>query len=371
MLVNKKLWEQSGHWEHYQDNMFKVEVEERDLQPQADELPGVDLRLPPRRSAPTATCRCASARWAADHRNERSGTLTGLVRVRQFTQDDAHIYCRPDQLQDEITGAARPGARVVQDLRSAAVLPAGHPAREAAGHRGSSGTTPSTRSTEALRGQRPGLRARRRRRRFYGPKIDIDVQDALGRALAGRHRSRSTSPCCPSASRSSTSTPTASRKRPVAIHRAIFGSYERFIGDPHRALRRRLPDLAGPGAGAGAAGHARSSCDYAARRSTRPCAPPGFGPSWTTATRSSATASATPRSARCHTCSSSASREAEQGTVSLRRAHRRGPGRDAARSSRRRTQRRDRLARRRPRRGPLVITAAFSHCPIHTEEPRL
>src|SRR5499426_837783 len=102
MLIHQKLWVQSGHWEHYQDNMFKVEVE--------DEL----FTLKPMNCPPSTYVYRRAIRSYRDlplrysemgrcHRNERSGTLTGLVRVRQFTQDDAHLYMRPDQLQDEIT----------------------------------------------------------------------------------------------------------------------------------------------------------------------------------------------------------------------------------------------------------------------------
>ena len=72
------------------------------LQPQADELPRVDVHLPLARCAPIATCRCGYNEYGRLHRNERSGTLSGLTRVRQFIQDDAHVYVRPDQLADEI-----------------------------------------------------------------------------------------------------------------------------------------------------------------------------------------------------------------------------------------------------------------------------
>src|SRR4030095_8825053 len=102
LLVNKRLWEQSGHWDLYQDNMFKVEVEDEVFSlkpmncPESTFVYRRALRsyrdLPIRRSE---MGRC--------NRTERWGTLTGLVRVRQFTQDDAHIYCRPEQLQGEIT----------------------------------------------------------------------------------------------------------------------------------------------------------------------------------------------------------------------------------------------------------------------------
>src|SRR2546423_2634294 len=102
ILVNKKLWEQSGHWEHYQDNMFKLEVEEQvfSLKPMNCPESTIVYRhaLRSYRDLPLRYSDMGRL-----HRNERSGTLTGLFRVRQFTQDDAHIYCRLDQLQGEIT----------------------------------------------------------------------------------------------------------------------------------------------------------------------------------------------------------------------------------------------------------------------------
>ena len=113
ILVNKRLWEQSGHWELYSDNMFKVEVEEQIFSLKPMNCPESTYvyrhALRSYRDLPLRV-----GRDGALHRNERSGTLTGLVRVRQFTQDDAHIYCRPDQLQERDHGAAGPGPRVVQ-----------------------------------------------------------------------------------------------------------------------------------------------------------------------------------------------------------------------------------------------------------------
>jgi threonyl-tRNA synthetase len=102
LLVNKRLWEQSGHWALYGDNMFTVEVEDEIFSLKPMNCPESTFvyrrtvrsyRDLPLRFSEMGRC----------HRNERSGTLTGLVRVRQFTQDDAHIFCRPDQLQEEIT----------------------------------------------------------------------------------------------------------------------------------------------------------------------------------------------------------------------------------------------------------------------------
>src|SRR5207245_4050629 len=102
LLVNKRLWEQSGHWELYSDNMFKLEIENETFSLKPMNCPESayvyrrtvrSYRDLPIRYSHMSRC----------HRNERSGTLSGLVRVRQFTQDDAHIYLRPDQVQDEIT----------------------------------------------------------------------------------------------------------------------------------------------------------------------------------------------------------------------------------------------------------------------------
>src|SRR5437899_4536443 len=102
ILVNKKLWEQSGHWDYYQDNMFLVEVEEQmfGLKPMNCPESTIVYRhaLRSYRDLPLRFSDMGRL-----HRNERSGTLTGLFRVRQFTQDDAHVYCRLDQIQAEIT----------------------------------------------------------------------------------------------------------------------------------------------------------------------------------------------------------------------------------------------------------------------------
>ena len=102
IMVNKRLWEQSGHWEHYSDNMFKLEVEEQTFSLKPMNCPeSTYIYRHALRSYRDLPLRVAEI--GRLHRNERSGTLTGLFRVRQITMDDAHIYCRPDQVQGEIT----------------------------------------------------------------------------------------------------------------------------------------------------------------------------------------------------------------------------------------------------------------------------
>src|SRR5215468_867490 len=103
ILVNKKLWEQSGHWEHYSENMFKLDVEEQTFSLKPMNCPeSTYVYRHALRSYRYLPLRIAEI--GRLHRNERSGTLSGLFRVRQITMDDAHIYCRPDQVQDEIAG---------------------------------------------------------------------------------------------------------------------------------------------------------------------------------------------------------------------------------------------------------------------------
>jgi threonyl-tRNA synthetase len=227
MLVNKKLWEQSGHWEHYQDNMFKLEVEGEIFSlkpmncPEASYVYRRSLRsyrdLPLRFSE-----------MGRDHRNERSGTLTGLVRVRQFTQDDAHIFCRPDQLQDEITALLD---LVREWYKTFNLQPSYKLSTRPEKRLGTQAQWDNAENalSESLRGNGLAFDVDPGGGNFYGPKIDIDVRDALGRGwqVATIQVDLTMLPERFTLEYIDTD---GQPKRPVAIHRAIFGSYERFIG---------------------------------------------------------------------------------------------------------------------------------------------
>jgi threonyl-tRNA synthetase len=227
MLVNKKLWEQSGHWQLYQDNMFKLEVEGEIFSLKPMNCPEAALvyrrALRSYRDLPLRF-----SEMGRDHRNERSGTLTGLVRVRQFTQDDAHLFCRPDQLQDEITGLLdlvrewyktfdlQPSYKLSTRPEKKLGTEAQWDAAEAALH-------------EALKANglqyalNPGDGA------FYGPKIDIYVTDALGRSWQIATIQVDLT-MVPERFALEYIDADGQPKRPITIHRAIYGSYERFIG---------------------------------------------------------------------------------------------------------------------------------------------
>jgi len=226
ILVNKKLWEESGHWDHYRENMFLVESEEQLFGLKPMNCPESTLvyrhTLRSYRDLPLRF-----ADMGRLHRNERSGTLTGLMRVRQFTQDDAHIYCRLDQIQDEITAvlelvrewyktfmlepffklSTRPEKSLGSDEQWQAAEGALH---------------------DALRANGLAFELNPGDGTFYGPKIDVDVQDALGR----RWQVATIQVDFQQPDRfgleyiDSDGQP----KRPVMIHRAIFGSFERFVG---------------------------------------------------------------------------------------------------------------------------------------------
>jgi threonyl-tRNA synthetase len=226
ILVNKKLWEESGHWDHYRENMFLVESEEQLFGLKPMNCPESTLvyrhTLRSYRDLPLRF-----ADMGRLHRNERSGTLTGLMRVRQFTQDDAHIYCRLDQIQDEIAAVLE----LVREWYKTFMLEpffklSTRPEK-------SLGTDEQWQAAEgalqdALRANGLAFELNPGDGTFYGPKIDVDVQDALGR----RWQVATIQVDFQQPDRfgleyiDSDGQP----KRPVMIHRAIFGSFERFVG---------------------------------------------------------------------------------------------------------------------------------------------
>src|SRR5882762_6517113 len=226
ILVNKKLWEQSGHWDYYQENMFLVESEEQvfGLKPMNCPESTIVYRhaLRSYRDLPLRFSDMGRL-----HRNERSGTLTGLFRVRQFTQDDAHIYCRLDQLQSEITMLLE----LVKDwYRTFGLEPcfklSTRPAK-------SLGTDEQWQVAEqgladALRANGLAFDLNPGDGTFYGPKIDVDILDALARRwqiatiqIDFQQPERFGLEYVDS---------DGQPKRPVMVHRAIFGSFERFVG---------------------------------------------------------------------------------------------------------------------------------------------
>ncbi|MBI3626118.1 MAG: threonine--tRNA ligase [Candidatus Rokubacteria bacterium] len=227
ILVNRRLWEESGHWEHYRENMFLVEVEEQVFGLKPMNCPESTYvyrhHLRSYRDLPLRLSELGRL-----HRFERSGTLAGMFRVRQFTQDDAHIYCRPDQLQSEITGVLE----IVQLLYGAF----GFEPRFFLSTKPDKGMGDPALWEQAETALREALvkrdlphEVRAGEGAFYGPKIDVVISDVLGRdwQLATIQLDFV---MLPERFGLEYIDADGQAKRPVAIHRAIYGSFERFVG---------------------------------------------------------------------------------------------------------------------------------------------
>lgn len=224
-IYNAKLWMTSGHWQHYAENMFSFEVEKEKYALKPMNCPGhcliFDHRVRSWRELPLRM-----ADFGVLHRNEYSGALTGLTRVRRFQQDDAHIFCTPEQIKDEINGCLDFLRFVYETFgftfnlclstRPESYLGELEVWNEA--EKALSDALDSFGHTWTLN---PGDGA------FYGPKIDITICDALKRAFQ----------CAtiqldfqlPLRFNLSYVTDSGDKKHPVIIHRAILGSVERMI----------------------------------------------------------------------------------------------------------------------------------------------
>jgi threonyl-tRNA synthetase len=227
MVVSERLWRQSGHWDLYRDNMFLIESEGQTFSLKPMNCPESTFiyrsRLRSYRDLPLRF-----SEFGRLHRNERSGTLAGLTRVRQFIQDDAHVYVRPDQLTDEIQA-------MLGEVRESY---------------GWFGLTPrfafATKPDKALGDPALWERAEQLIREafaaadisydlkprdgtFYAPKIDIYIDDALGREWQ-MATIQVDLVMLPERFDLNYIDESGKAVRPIAIHRAIYGSLERFIG---------------------------------------------------------------------------------------------------------------------------------------------
>jgi len=225
MILSEELWKSSGHWDHYHENMYFTEVDEQGFAVKPMNCPGACLVFRSRRRS-YRELPLRLAEFGHVHRHELSGVLHGLFRVRAFTQDDAHIFCRLDQVHDEVRTVlafidrfyARFGFDQVKTKLST------RPEKAA-------GTDEMWERAEAALAQalegrdyevNPGDGA------FYGPKIDFLVTDSMGRSWQLGTCQLDFS--MPEAFDLSYASETDAEERPVIIHRAILGSIERFLG---------------------------------------------------------------------------------------------------------------------------------------------
>ena len=227
LVMDLTLWERSGHWEHFRENMFFTSSENRDYAVKPMNCPGHILvynqGLRSYRDLPVRL-----AEFGSCHRNEPSGALHGIMRVRGFVQDDAHIFCSEDQVSSEASAFIDLLRRVYKDfgfdeiLIKLATRPAKRIGAEEVWNKAEQALSSALDGKGLPYVESPGEGA------FYGPKIEFSLKDSIGRvwqcgtlqvdfSMPGRFGAEYVAE-------------DNTRKVPVMLHRAILGSMERFIG---------------------------------------------------------------------------------------------------------------------------------------------
>jgi len=226
-VVDRVLWERSGHWGNYAENMFTTSSENRDYAVKPMNCPChiqvFNQGLKSYRDLPLRM-----AEFGACHRNEPSGALHGIMRVRGFVQDDAHIFCTEEQVRQEAADFIKLTLKVYADFGFTDVSlklstrPAKRIGSEEQWDRAESALAAALDESGLDWQYQPGEGA------FYGPKIEFTLHDCIGRAW--QCGTLQYDPNLPERLDASFIAEDSSRQRPIMLHRAILGSFERFIG---------------------------------------------------------------------------------------------------------------------------------------------
>jgi threonyl-tRNA synthetase len=227
-IMDVSLWKKSGHWDNYQDNMFFTESEKRTYAIKPMNCPGhVQIYNAGLRSYRDLPVRYAE--FGGCHRNEPSGALHGIMRVRAFTQDDGHIFCTADQIEPEVTAFHRQAMQVYADFGfgnidvKLALRPDKRLGDDATWDRAEDALRAALRAAGvASWTELPGEGA------FYGPKIEYHLKDSIGRAW--QVGTMQVDFMMPERLGAGYIDEHSNRQIPVMLHRAIVGSMERFIG---------------------------------------------------------------------------------------------------------------------------------------------
>ncbi|HWV17819.1 MAG TPA: threonine--tRNA ligase [Rhodocyclaceae bacterium] len=226
-ILDKTLWEKSGHWEHYKANMFTTESESRDYAVKPMNCPGhIQIFNDGLRSYKELPLRYGE--FGSCHRNEPSGALHGIMRVRGFTQDDGHIFCTDDQIEPEVTAFNALVRKVYADFGftdvsvKLALRPDSRVGSDEVWDKAENALRSGLRASGLEWEELPGEGA------FYGPKIEFHIKDAIGRSWqCGTVQVDFSMPTRLDAEYVGEDN---ARHIPVMLHRAILGSLERFIG---------------------------------------------------------------------------------------------------------------------------------------------
>ncbi|MDP6671281.1 MAG: threonine--tRNA ligase [archaeon] len=227
IILKKELWEQSGHWDHYQENMYFTNVDEEDYAIKPMNCPGGILVFKNKRHS-YRDLPIRSGEMGTVHRHELSGVLNGLFRVRKFTQDDAHIFCTKEQISDEVAGVIE-----LIDFFYTKIFGFTYHVElstrpeKAMGEKKMWNTAERALKT-SMKKMKLDFKINEGDGAFYGPKIDFHIKDSLGRTwqcatiqldfampekFGLEYIGKDDKP-----------------HRPVMIHRVIYGSMERFMG---------------------------------------------------------------------------------------------------------------------------------------------
>ncbi len=226
-MVDRSLWEASGHWEKFRENMFISEAEDKILAIKPMNCPcHVQIFNHGQKSYRDLPLRMAE--FGSCHRNEPSGALHGLMRVRAFVQDDAHIFCREDQIESETKIFIDLLASIYKDFGfekfviKFADRPPVRAGSDETWDRAEKALLEASRAAGATLVMNPGEGA------FYGPKLEFVLRDAIGRDWqCGTHQ---VDFVLPERRDAAYIAEDGEKHRPVMLHRAILGSFERFIG---------------------------------------------------------------------------------------------------------------------------------------------
>jgi threonyl-tRNA synthetase len=226
-ILDVSLWQKSGHWDNYQDNMFFTESEKRTYALKPMNCPGhvqvFNQGLHSYRDLPIRY-----GEFGACHRNEPSGALHGILRVRGFTQDDGHIFCTEEQIESEVTDFHLQAMKVYADFGftevqvKLALRPEPRLGDDATWDKAEESLRSALRAAGVDWEELPGEGA------FYGPKIEYHLKDAIGRTW--QLGTMQVDFMMPARLGAEYVDENSARQHPVMLHRAIVGSMERFIG---------------------------------------------------------------------------------------------------------------------------------------------
>jgi len=226
-IMDVSLWKKSGHWDNYHENMFFTESEKRTYALKPMNCPGhiqiFNSRLHSYRDLPIRY-----GEFGGCHRNEPSGALHGIMRVRAFTQDDGHIFCTEDQIEEEVTAFHRQALKVYadfgfQDIQiKIALRPESRLGTDETWEKAENALRSALRACGVDWQELPGEGA------FYGPKIEYHLKDSIGRSW--QLGTMQVDFMMPERLGAEYVDEHSQRRHPVMLHRAIVGSMERFIG---------------------------------------------------------------------------------------------------------------------------------------------